>query len=198
MDNTMSSIILVFNTCSFYECGNESHTDAAFRFGKDTFFPIRCNSIPRIFTYYSSFCIHHSTFCILHSHRLPHHAHPSLEVDLHEERAGGIGQEVDFGQGRAVGRIQEGGQLAALEVEQLDAAVAVHVAAHGGMPVRGVGVEVDFALAVLVILVDAHGVVGDEGLGRYVVKRRRQTNRKGIPMVIRREYWTMRNLSGFL
>ena len=35
--------------------------DAAFRFGKDTFFPIRCNSI-------SSFLrliIHHSTFYIL-------------------------------------------------------------------------------------------------------------------------------------
>ena len=131
-------------------------------------------------------------------HHLPHHTHPSLEVDFHEVRAGGIGREVDFGYVRAVGRIQEGGQFAALEVEQLDAAVAVHVAAHGGPPVRGVGVEVDLALAVLVVLVDAHGVVGDEGLGRYVVKRRRQTNRKGIPMVIRREYWTMRNLSGFL
>ena len=97
-----------------------------------------------------------------------------------------------------MGRIQEGGQLAAQEVEQLDAAVAVHVAIHKGFAIRGIGVEVDLALAVLVILVDAHGVVGDEGLGRYVVKRRRQTNRKGIPMVIRREYWTMRNLSGFL
>ena len=65
-----------------------------------------------------------------------------------------------------MGRIQEGGQFAALEVEQLDAAVAVHIAAHGGLSVRGVGVEVDFALAVLVVLVDAHGVVGDEGLGK--------------------------------
>ena len=83
---------------------------------------------------------------ILHSHRLPHHAHPSLEVDLHEVCAGGIGREVDFGHVRAVGRIQEGGQFAALEVEQLDAAVAVHVAAHGGPPVRGVGVEIDTAL----------------------------------------------------
>ena len=64
-----------------------------------------------------------------------------------------------------MGRIQEGGQFAALEVEQLDAAVAVHVAAHGGLPVRGVGIEVDLALAVLILLVDAHGVVGDEGLG---------------------------------
>ena len=64
-----------------------------------------------------------------------------------------------------MGRIQEGGQFAALEVEQLDAAVAVHVAAHGGMSVRGVGIEVDLALAVLVVLLDAHGIVGDEGLG---------------------------------
>ena len=95
-------------------------------------------------------------------------------------------------------RLYEVSQFPPLKVIQFDARVAVHVAAHGGPPVRGVGVEVDFALAVLVVLVDAHGVVGDEGLGRYVVKRRRQTNRKGIPMVIRREYWTMRNLSGFL
>ena len=93
--------------------------------------------------------IHHSAFIILHSHHLPHHAHPTLEVDLHEVCAGGIGREVDFGHVRAVGRIQESGQFAALEVEQLDAAVAVHVAAHGGPPVRGVGVEVDFALAVI-------------------------------------------------
>jgi len=64
-----------------------------------------------------------------------------------------------------VGRIQEGGQSAALEVEQLDAAVAVHIAAHGGPSIRGVGIEVDLALAVLVVLVDAHGIVGDEGLG---------------------------------
>ena len=106
-----------------------------------------------------------SSFIILHSHHLPHHAHPSLEVDFHEVCAGGIGREVDFGHVRAVGRIQEGGQFAALQVEQLDASVAVHVAAHGGPPVRGVGVEVDLALAVLVVLVDAHGVVGDVRLG---------------------------------
>ena len=68
-----------------------------------------------------------------------------------------------------MGRIQEGGQFAALEVEQLDAAVAVHVAAHGGMSVRGVGIEVDLALTVLVVLVDAHGVVGDERLGEFGV-----------------------------
>jgi len=111
----------------------------------------------------------YSSLIILHSHRLPHHVHPSLEINLHEVCAGGIGREVDFGQGRAVGRIQEGGQFAALEVEQLDAAVAVHVAAHGGMPVRGVGVEVDLALAVLVVLVDAHGIVGDERLGELGV-----------------------------
>ena len=35
--------------------------DAAFRFGKDKFFPIRCNSIPRI----SRLIIHHSAFYIL-------------------------------------------------------------------------------------------------------------------------------------
>ena len=27
---------------------------------------------------------------------LPHHAHPSLEVDLHKVRAGGIGREVNY------------------------------------------------------------------------------------------------------
>ncbi len=73
--------------------------DAAFRFGKDTFFPIRCNSFPRISSLFIA--IHRSSSF----HHLPHHAHPSLEVDLHEVCAGGIGREVDFGQGRAVGRI---------------------------------------------------------------------------------------------
>ena len=49
--------------------------------------------------------IHHSAFIILHSHHLPHHAHPSLEVDLYEVCAGGIGREVDFGQRGAVARL---------------------------------------------------------------------------------------------
>ncbi len=111
------------------------------------------------------FIILHSSFCILHSHHLPHHAHPSLEVDLHEVCAGGIGREVDFGYVRAVARLYEVSQFPPLKVIQFDARVAVHVAAHGGLPVRGVGIEVDLALAVLVILVDAHGIVGDEGLG---------------------------------
>jgi len=62
-------------------------------------------AIPPLVFHASSFIILHSTFIILHSHHLPHHAHPSLEVDLYEVRAGGIRREVDFGQGRAVGRI---------------------------------------------------------------------------------------------
>ena len=66
-------------------------------------------------------------------------------------------------------RLYEVSQFPPLKVIQFDARVAVHVAAHGGPPVRGVGVEVDFALAVLVVLVDAHGVVGNEGLGELGV-----------------------------
>lgn len=94
-------------------------------------------------------------------------------------------------------RLYEVSQFPPLKVIQFDARVAVHVAAHGGPPVRGVGRNVYVALAPVKVILDAHRVVGDEGLGRYVVKVRRQTNRKGILMVIRREYWTMRNLSGF-
>ena len=60
----------------------------------------------------------------------------------------------------------------ALEVEQLDAAVAVHVAAHHHLARRGVGVEVevevevevDVALAPAEVVLDAHGVVGNERL----------------------------------
>ena len=62
-------------------------------------------------------------------------------------------------------RLYEVSQFPPLKVIQFDARVAVHVAAHGGPPVRGVGIEVDLALTVLVVLVDAHGVFGDEGLG---------------------------------
>ena len=62
-------------------------------------------------------------------------------------------------------RLYEVSQFPPLKVIQFDARVAVHAAAHGGLSVRGIGIEVDLALAVLVILVDAHGVVGDEGLG---------------------------------
>ena len=72
-----------------------------------------------------------------------------------------------------MGRIQEGGQFAALEVEQLDAAVAVHIAAHHGLARRGVGVEVDVTLTPAEVVLDAHRIVGDEGLqdGRVVLVR---------------------------
>jgi len=61
-------------------------------------------------------------------------------------------------------------EFAPLQVIQLDARVAVHVAAHHRLARRGVGVDV--ALAPVEVVRDAHGVIGDEGLqnGRVVVK----------------------------
>ena len=143
----------------------------------------------------------HFQFLILNC--LPHHAHPSFEVDLHEVRAGGIWGEVKRRYGLHRGGIgglpclHQVGEFAALEVIEFYALVTVHIAVHVSRAARGVGRNVYVALAPVKVILDAHRVVGDEGLGRYVVKVRRQTNRKGIPMVIRREYWTMHNLSGF-
>ena len=61
----------------------------------------RFAAIPFLVFHASSFIILNSAFLIFNC--LPHHAHPSLEVDLHEVCAGGIGREVDHRQGRAVG-----------------------------------------------------------------------------------------------
>ena len=46
-------------------------------------------------------------------------------------------------------RLYEVSQFPPLKVIQFDARVAVHVAAHHGPARRGVGVEVDLALAVI-------------------------------------------------
>ena len=62
-------------------------------------------------------------------------------------------------------RLYEVSQFPPLKVIQFDARVAVHVAAHHGLARRGVRVEVNVALAPVKVILDAHRVVGDEGLG---------------------------------
>ena len=73
---------------------------------------------------------------------------------------------------RAMARLYKVSQFPALQVIQFDARVAVHVAAHHGLARRGVGVEVDVALAPAEVVLDAHGVVGNERLqdGRVVAE----------------------------
>ena len=61
-------------------------------------------------------------------------------------------------------RLYKVSQFPALQVIQFDARVAVHVAAHHRLARRGVGVEVDVALAPAEVVLDAYGIVGDERL----------------------------------
>ena len=60
-------------------------------------------------------------------------------------------------------------EFSALEVIEFYALVTVHITVHRSRTARGVGRNVNVALAPVKVILDAHGVVGDEGLGELGV-----------------------------
>ena len=56
-------------------------------------------------------------------------------------------------------------EFSALEVIEFYALVTVHITVHRSRTARGVGRNVNVALASVKVILDAHRVVGDEGLG---------------------------------
>ena len=61
------------------------------------------------------------------------------------------------------------GEFAALEVIEFYALVTVHITVHRSRTARGVGRNVNVALAPVKVILDAHRVVGDEGRGKLGV-----------------------------